>query len=126
MPVIMGRKTFESVNKPLPGRFNIVITRQPGWNTAGVTIAKNLEEALQKAAETNCKECFIIGGGEIYKESFTMADKIYLTRVHTQIAEADTFFPAINEKDWEKISNEDFEANTQHAYAYSFQTWRKK
>jgi dihydrofolate reductase len=126
MPVIMGRKTFESVNKPLPGRFNIIITRQADWNAAGVIVAKNLNEALQKAAETNCKECFIIGGGEIYKESFTMADKIYLTRVHTEIADADTYFPAIDEKDWEKISNEDFEADASHAYAYSFQIWKRK
>src|SRR6185369_17080687 len=74
MPVIMGRKTFESFNKPLPGRFNYVITRQANWNAEGVTVAKDITEALQKAAETNCKELFIIGGGEIFKQSMELAD----------------------------------------------------
>lgn len=64
MPVIMGRKTFESVNKPLPGRFNIVITKQEAWSAENVETAKDLSEALQKAADTNCKEIFIIGGVE--------------------------------------------------------------
>ncbi|MGB5007691.1 MAG: dihydrofolate reductase, partial [Ferruginibacter sp.] len=92
MPVIMGRKTFQAVNKPLPGRFNIAITRQSGWHTDGVIVAADLEDALQKAAETNCKEIFIICGGEIYRQAFDKAQKIYLTRVHANI-EGDTFFP---------------------------------
>ncbi len=125
MPVIMGRKTFESVNKPLPGRTNIVITRQAGWNAAGVMVATDLQDALKKADETNCKEAFIIGGGEIYKWAMSIADKIYLTKVHTQL-EADTFFPVINEEEWELVSNEDFEKDEKHQYAYSFQQWKKK
>lgn len=125
MPVIMGRKTFESVNKPLPGRFNIVITRQPGWNAVGVIVAADLNDALQKAAETNCKEAFIIGGGEIYMQGFEIADKIYLTRVHA-ILDGDTFFPAINEAEWELTSSQEFAADDKHAFAYSFQTWVKK
>ena len=77
MAVIMGRKTYESVDKPLPGRFNIVITRQAGWKADDVITATDLKDALQKAAETNCKEIFVIGGGEIYKQSMEIADKIY-------------------------------------------------
>jgi dihydrofolate reductase len=122
MPVIMGRKTFESVNKPLPGRFNIVITRQANWKADSVIAATDLQDALQKAAETNCNEAFIIGGGEIYKQAYELADKIYLTRVHTEV-DGDTFFPALDENKWQLISNQDFAADEKHAFAYSFQTW---
>jgi dihydrofolate reductase len=125
MPVIMGRKTFEAVNKPLPGRFNIVITRQDGWKADGVLVAKDLNDALQKATETNCKEIFIIGGGEIYKQSMEMADKIYLTRVHANI-DGDTFFPVVDENKWQLITNQDFVADEKHAFAYSFQLWKTK
>jgi dihydrofolate reductase len=126
MPVIMGRKTFESVNKPLPGRINIVITRQADWKAEGVIVATDLNDALKKAAETNCKEYFIIGGGEIYTQSIAIADKIYLTRVHTVIDDADTFFSAVDENKWAQISNEDFEADEKHVFAYSFQIWKRK
>lgn len=125
MPVIMGRKTFESVNKPLPGRINIVITRQADWEAVGVTVARDLQDALKKAAETNCKEAFVIGGGEIYKWALSITDIIYLTRVHVQM-EGDTFFPLINEADWELESTQDFSADEKHAYAYSFQKWKKR
>ena len=123
--IVMGRKTFESVNKPLPGRINIVITRQADWEAVGVTVARDLQDALKKAAETNCKEAFVIGGGEIYKWALSITDIIYLTRVHVQM-EGDTFFPLINEADWELESNQDFSADEKHAYAYSFQKWKKR
>ncbi|MBS1754736.1 MAG: dihydrofolate reductase [Ferruginibacter sp.] len=125
MPVIMGRKTFESVNKPLPGRFNFVITRQPGWKVEGVTVAANLQDALAKAAATNCKEIFIIGGGEIYKQAIEIADKIIMTRVHTTL-DGDTFFPEIDEKKWQLITNQDFAIDDKHQYAYSFQIWERR
>ncbi len=126
MPVIMGRKTFESVNKPLPGRINIVITKQADWKAQGVMVATDLNDALQKAAVTNCKEYFIIGGGEIYKQSIEIADKIYLTRAHTIINDADTFFPVVDETKWQLISTEDFGADEKHAFSYSFQIWKTK
>lgn len=125
MPVIMGRKTFESVNKPLPGRFNIVITRQHRWNAEGIIVATDLDDAIKKASESNCKEIFIIGGGEIYKQGFEIADKIYLTRVHANI-DGDTFFPVINENKWRLTSSQDFTADEKHAFAYSFQTWERR
>ncbi len=125
MPVIMGRKTFESVNKPLPGRFNIVITRQPDWKAEEVEVASDLEDALKKAGETNCKEAFIIGGGEIYNQAFPIAGKIYLTRVHA-VLEGDTFFPSLDEQQWQLVSELDFETDDKHLYPYSFQTWVKK
>ncbi|MBX2932669.1 MAG: dihydrofolate reductase [Ferruginibacter sp.] len=125
MPVIMGRKTFESVNKPLPGRFNFVITRQAGWKADGVTVATSLQDALEKAATTNCKEIFIIGGGEIYKQAIEIADKIIMTRVHTTL-DGDTFFPVIDESKWIQISNQDFAIDDKHQYAYSFQIWERR
>ena len=124
MPVIMGRKTFEAVNKPLVGRFNIVITRQKGWTAEGVIVAADLTDALRKAAETNCKETFIIGGGEIYKQGIEIADKIYITRVHASL-DGDTFFPVIDENKWKLTSNQDFGADEKHAFAYSFQAWQR-
>ena len=125
MPVIMGRKTFESVNKPLPGRFNYVITRQEDWNAEGVKVATDLNDALKKAIETNCKEIFIIGGGDIFKQSMELANKIYMTRVHADL-DGDVFFPEIDESNWKLISNTDLPADDKHAFAYSFQTWERK
>ena len=126
LPAIMGRKTFESLGKPLAGRINIVITRQADWKRDGVIVVADINEALQKAADTNCKEIFIIGGGEIYKQSMDITDRIYLTRVHHTFKDADAFFPAIDENKWELKSNEDFDFDAKHVYAYSFQIWEKK
>lgn len=125
MPVIMGRKTFESLGKPLTGRTNIVITRQPDWKQEGTIVVKSLDEAIKQAADTDAKEAFVIGGGEIYKEAIPFADKIYITRVHTTV-EGDTSFPVINNGEWKLFSNMDFEADAKHAFAYSFQVWDRK
>jgi dihydrofolate reductase len=122
MAVIMGRKTYESVDKPLPGRFNIVITRQADWKKEGVIVATDLQDALKKAAETNCNEVFVIGGGEIYKWAIDIADKILVTRVHASF-DADTFFPEIDKSKWHLTHNQDFSVDEKHTYAYSFQTW---
>jgi len=124
-PVIMGRKSFESVNRPLPGRTNIVITRKPGWKADGTIAAADLEDAIKKAEETNAKQIFIIGGGEIYKQSMAITDTIYITRVHA-VLEGDTYFPEIDEKEWEQVSNTDFPADEKHAWPFSFQVWKKK
>ncbi|MEO5888864.1 MAG: dihydrofolate reductase [Ferruginibacter sp.] len=124
-PVIMGRKTFEEVNKPLPGRINIVITRNPDWKADGTIIVPDLQAAIQKARDTNAKQIFITGGGEIYKQSMAIADTIYITRVHA-VLEGDAFFPVIDENEWELVSNEDFPVDEKHAYAYSFQVFKKK
>ena len=125
MVVIMGRKTYEAVDKPLPGRVNIVITTQPDWQRENAQVAKSLDDALQQAAATNCKEIFIIGGGEIYEQSMGIADKIYITRVHATL-DGDTFFPAIDKSKWALEENIDFEADDKHAYPFSFQQWVKR
>lgn len=125
MPVVMGRKTFEAVNKPLPGRINIVITKQAGWNVTEVIVTKDISEALQKAAETNCREIFIIGGGEIYKQTTGITDRIYMTRIHADL-DGDTFFPEINRDIWVLKENVDFTPDEKHVYPFSIQTWERK
>jgi dihydrofolate reductase len=128
MPVIMGRKTYESLaGDPLPGRFNYVITRQPDWDPhkEKVIIEPSLDAAIADAARTDCKETFVIGGGQIYTESMSIADRIYMTRVDA-VLDGDTYFPAIDEKEWQMISHRDFPADDQHAYSYSFQVWERR
>ena len=126
MPVVMGRKTFESLGaKPLPGRMNIIVTRQTGWNADGVSVAASLKDAVKLAEKNNYKEVFIAGGGEIYKQAYEIADRIYLTRVFTEI-NADTFFPVIDTKIWKLKFNREFSADEKHAYDYSFQLWQKR
>ena len=125
MPVIMGRKSFESVGRPLPGRFNIVITRQADWNSEYVETAANVNDAIEKAGRTNCKELFIIGGGEIYEQTIGNAQRIYMTRVHA-VLDADTFFPPIDETKWIMSHNLNFEADDKHPFVYSFQVWDRR
>ena len=125
MPVIMGRKTYESLGKALAGRTNIVITRQTDWHPEDVTVVHNLDESLKAAAETDAKESFIIGGGEIFKQALPITHRIYITRVHASF-EGDAFFPEFSEKEWELVSDLDFQADDKHAYAYSFQVWQRK
>lgn len=122
--VVMGRKTYESLGKPLPGRVNIVISGQKNFTADGVEIAHSLEDALAIAKKTNNKEVFVIGGGEIYKQSMPLAEKMYITRVHKSF-EADTFFPAFNEDEWALKSNLDFFKDDRHKYNYSFQIWER-
>ena len=124
MPVIMGRKTFESTGRPLPGRTNIVITRHEDWKADGVIAVNDMEKALKAAADTDAKEAFIIGGGEIFKDNITNVDKIYITRVHA-VVEGDAYFPEIDPSQWNLISNLDFPADDRHNYAYSFQLWQR-
>ena len=124
MPVIMGRKTFESLGKPLAGRKNIVITRQPGWKQEGTVVVNKFEDALFLVGEADVREAMVIGGGEIFKAYFDRATRIYLTRVDAT-PEGDTFFPEIDPKQWRLVSQQDYEADERHAYNYSFQTWER-
>ncbi|MBS1621496.1 MAG: dihydrofolate reductase [Bacteroidetes bacterium] len=130
MPLIMGRKTFQSLGKALPGRKNIVITRQPdslnlGADPGAVIVVKSLEEALSSAIETDAKEVFIIGGGEIFKMTFEMAKRIYFTRINAEFP-GDTYFPEMDKRDWRLISNIDHSADEKNVYGYSFQVWEKR
>ena len=127
MPVIMGRKTFESVNnKPLLGRQNIIISRSAAPSTEGeVWWATSLEQAIEQSKKLDCKEIFIVGGAQIYEQSMQIANRIYMTRVHAHF-DADTFFPDINVEEWELVKNNDFNTDEKHAYSFSIQVWERK
>lgn len=125
MPIVMGRKTFDSLGKVLPGRKNIVITRQSGWKHEGTVAVQKIDDAMFVAGQTDAKEVMVIGGGEIYKELFNKARRIYLTRVEAE-PEADTFFPSIDPKEWELVSQQNHEADQKNGYNYSFQIWERR
>lgn len=115
-PVIMGRKTFESIGRPLPGRQNIIISRQPGFAAAGCSMAASLEQAL--AACSGAEEVFVIGGSEIYRLALPAADRLHLTEIDADF-EGDTHFPAINAAEWRE-SSRDSHAAGETPFAYAF------
>lgn len=117
-PIIMGRKTFESIGRPLPNRINIVISRNPQWNSEGIVVVNSLEEAIEKGKETD-NDIFIIGGGNIYKQALWMSDSLEVTEVHHTF-EGDAHFPEINTKEWKEVSRERFPKDEKHLYDYSF------
>jgi dihydrofolate reductase len=124
MPVIMGRKTFESLSgKALNGRLNIVITRQKEWKAENVSVVNSIEAAYELAAQQDYKEVYVIGGAEIYAQTLPKADIVYLTRVNTLI-EGDSFFPTLG-AEWELHSEEPFEADAKHAFSFTFQVWKR-
>ncbi len=118
-PIIMGRKTFESIGKPLPNRTSIIITKNPEFQIEGCITVHSLEEAIEAANEIEENEAFIIGGAEIYRLALPFADKIYLTEVHHAF-EGDTFFPAIDKELWEEVNRTDHDIDEKHLYKYSF------
>ncbi|MDR6803794.1 dihydrofolate reductase [Dyadobacter sp. BE34] len=124
-PMIMGRKTFESIGKPLPGRTSIVITRSADFAFEGVIVVHSLEEALKKAKEIDEKEACIVGGGEIYRQSQDIATHIYLTRVHTEI-EGDTFFEIENPDAWTETERVLHEPDERHFFPFEFINYIKK
>lgn len=103
--LVMGRATFESIGRPLPGRTNIVLTRNPGWAHDGVVVAKSLSEAIDEAA-TRGQDAFIAGGAEVYREALDAADRMELTRVDEE-PEGDTWFPEVNWSRWEETAREE-------------------
>lgn len=121
--IIMGRKTFDSIGKPLPNRTSIVITRQKDYKIEGCLVVNSLEEALEKASDQ--KEVFVIGGGSIYEEAIAKADKIYYTKVHKNF-DGDTFFPALDLKEWESVSRQDCMPDEKNEVPYSFIDYKRK
>lgn len=120
-PVVMGRKTFESLGRPLPNRKNVVITRQD-IEIEGCEVAHSLEEAL--AMFSADEEIFIIGGAQIYREAMPIADRFYLTRVHHSY-EGDTSFPEWNESEWQKVDSERFERGEKYEYPFTFEVYNR-
>ncbi len=120
--VIMGRKTFESVGKPLPNRRTIIITRNNDYQCADVFIAHSLDEALDHAAHED--EIFILGGETVYRIALPRADRLYLTIIHATI-EGDTYFPNLDFDDWKLVEDERHESDERHAYAFSFRRYER-
>ncbi|WP_348655055.1 dihydrofolate reductase [uncultured Thalassolituus sp.] len=128
-PVIMGRKTYESIGKPLPGRTNIVITRQADYQPEGVKVVNSVE-AARELAESVClidgqEEAMIMGGAEIYTLALPHTDRLYLTEVHADV-EGDAFFPEYDKSLWQEVAREDFAAEGPNPYNYSFVVYEAK
>lgn len=124
-PVILGRKNYESIGRPLPNRRNIVISRKPGLAIAGCDVAGSFEEALALARSEETDEVFVIGGGEIYRQALPMADYIYLTRVHAEI-EGDVVFPELAPEEWREVHREGHPADDRHAYPFTFLVYERR
>jgi len=125
MPVIMGRKSFEALGKRLNGRKNIVITRNRNWTADGVEVAQSIDEAIALAATADVNEVFITGGGEIFRATLPIANRIYLTRVHGTF-EGDSFFPDFQGTEWAIVSDFECAPDEKNAYALSFQVWERR
>lgn len=122
-PVIMGRRTWDTLPKPLDQRRNIVLSRQATLDPEGAVMARTREEALEACGDADA--CFIIGGGEIYRLFLPQANRILLTRVHARL-EGDAVFPVIDRKEWELISSSDHPADDRHAHAMTFECWKRR
>ena len=124
-PVIMGRKTFESIGRALPKRVNIVISR--GFNTAEeVAVTGSLEAAFKVAEETNLERCFVIGGGQIYSQALPLVDRLIVTHVHTVIEGADTFFPQIDPEVWQVAQRSELFHDEESGYDFEFVEYVKR
>jgi len=124
LPVVMGRKTFESFKRALPGRKNIVLSTQKNLKIDGATVVSSMNDVALLVKEMDVKELMVIGGGEIYKLYLPNANRIYLTRVDTEV-EGDTTFPVIDEKNWKRVSKIDNKADGKHAFNYSYELWER-
>ena len=121
--IIMGRKTYDSIGKPLPNRRNIVITRQKNLQLDGVEVVNSLDEAL--ALCKGDEKVFVIGGAEIYRQAISICDKIELTRVHQEF-EADAFFPELDKETWKEVWKEDHLPDEKNKFAYTFSTLERR
>lgn len=121
--IIMGRRTHESIGRPLPGRSNIVVTRDPAWSAEGVSVVHSLEEAFEQAERQalidGTEECVVIGGAQLYAEALPEADRLYMTEVHAEV-DGDTFFPEVDLSLWDEVSRVDHAGGEEaNRYPYS-------
>jgi len=121
-PMLMGRKTFDSIGRPLPGRTNIVLTRDVSWAREGAITVHSLDDALTHAGQA--PELMVIGGADVYRLTLPRAHRIYLTRIHARVA-GDAHFPAVDWSTWREVETQHFAADEKHAYAMTFVTLEK-
>lgn len=122
-PIIMGRKTYESIGRPLPGRRNIVVTRNDQLEAPGCDVVTSLDAALELVQDV--PEVMMVGGASLYLDTLLMADHIYMTEVHAEV-EGDTWFPEIDQKQWREVSRTAFSADEKNEYDYSFVVYERK
>ncbi|WP_275554600.1 type 3 dihydrofolate reductase [Mixta sp. Marseille-Q2659] len=122
-PVIMGRLTWESIGRPLPGRLNIVVSSQSGENAQGVTWVSSLEEAI--AAAGDVEEVMVIGGGRIYEQMLDRADRLYLTHIDAEV-EGDTHFPDYEPDEWQSVFSEFHDADEKNSHSYCFEILERR
>jgi len=118
-PVVMGRKTFQSIGRPLPNRRNIVMTHDKNFQAPGCEVLHSVDETLSTLKD--CEEVFIIGGAQLFTEFFPRVERLYLTLIH-KVVYGDTHFPEFEESEWQEVSREDHKADAENQYAYSFIT----
>ena len=121
--LIMGRKTYDSIGRPLPGRTTVIITRQKGFHAEGCTIANSLNAAIEIAS--NDSEAFIFGGGEIFKQALPFTQKVYLTRVHCSV-NGEIYFPEMNLAEWKKIAEQKYLKDEKNEYDCTVEEWKRK
>ncbi len=124
-PIVMGRKTHESIGKPLPGRENIIVTRNERYESEGCTVIHSVKELLRLAAENKEEELFVIGGAELFRTIFPFADRLYITHIDHEF-EGDTFFPDDHESDWKLISSEKGIKDEKNPYEYFYNIYERK
>ncbi|MGZ8226837.1 MAG: dihydrofolate reductase [Methylococcaceae bacterium] len=122
-PILMGRHTYESIGRPLPGRTNIIISKNPLYQQAGCLVFNDLEKALQCACR-NAEEIFVIGGATLYQAMLPISDTLYLTEIKKEFP-GDTFFPEINGDEWCEVEREDIHDDPDAAFSYSFLKFKK-
>lgn len=125
-PVLMGRRTAESLGRALPGRLNLVLTRSDKVPFDGMQAVASLDDAIARAERAGAQELCVIGGGEVYRLALARADALYLTRVETEVGDADAFFPAVAAADWVPVARESHAADARHAFAFAFVDYRRK
>ena len=124
-PVLMGRKTFESIGRPLPGRRNLVISRNLDYQADGVEMVSSVEVALARLQGEGVEELMVIGGGYLYEQLLPRADRLYLTRIDLAV-EGDTCFPTFSDADWLKLKCESHDPDEKNPHPYCFETWQRR
>ncbi len=119
-PVIMGRKTYESIGRPLPKRLNIIVSRKGYDAPEGVLVVDSIEKGYEVAKEQGAEKCFVIGGGQIYAQAMQIADEMVITHVHTIIEDADTFFPQIDPEIWKVAERSELKTDPESGYTFEF------
>lgn len=125
-PIIMGRKCFESIGKPLPNRTNIIVSRNPEFHMEGCILVHSIGAALAVAQAKEAEEAFIIGGGEIYRKGLSLSTKLYLTEIDIDVPNADVFFPEINFDHWKETSAVAHQKDAKNPYDYTFRILERK